>query len=77
MVSNPDKIIFLVKDMIATLNKTFKKSLNPFWIAKLDLNSINHFPFPEMQKSYFTGERGDRSDVGFDRNFIEIQLKPG
>ena len=76
VVSNPDKIIFLVKDMIATLNKTFKKSLNPFWIAKLDMNSINHFPFPEMPTSYFTGEKGDRSDVGFDRNFIEIQLKP-
>ena len=57
--------------MIATLNKSFKKSLNPFWIAKLDINSINHFPFPEMKQSYFSSEKGNKNDVGFDRNFIE------
>ena len=53
VVSNPDKVVFLVKDMIATINKQFKKSMNPFWIAKMDLNSINHFAFPEMPSTYF------------------------
>jgi hypothetical protein len=57
-VGNPDKIIFLVKDMISTMNKSFKKSLNPFFIANLDLNSINHFSFPDIPIDYFKNGQG-------------------
>jgi len=46
--------MFLVKDMLATLNKSFKKSMNPFWVANLDLHSVNHFPFPETPQDYFS-----------------------
>jgi hypothetical protein len=48
ITGNPDKILFLVKDMLSGFKKTYKKNLNPLLIAKLDLNSINHFPFPDM-----------------------------
>ena len=74
VAGNPDKILFLVKDMMAQLNKNFKKNINPMLIGKLDFNSINHFPFPDVPTSYFT-EKGDQHDVSFDRNFIETQLK--
>ena len=59
---------------MSNLNKTFKKNINPLIVGKLDLNSINHFPFPEMHQDYF-GAQGDVHDVSFDRNFIETQLK--
>ena len=59
VVSNPDKVIFLVKDMVANLNRTYKKSLNPLWIARLDLNSINHFQFPEIHHDYFKNGQGE------------------
>lgn len=71
VAGNPDKIMFLVKDMMAGFNKTFKKNINPLLIAKLDLNSINHFSFPDIPQSYFSGPKGDLHDVSFDRNFIE------
>ena len=51
IMSNADKMSFLIKDLVAGLNKTFKKSMNPFIVAKLDLTSINHFPFPQMKQS--------------------------
>lgn len=47
-MSNPDKMLFLVKDMIAQLSRQYKKNMNPMLIAKLDLHSINHFPFQKM-----------------------------
>lgn len=77
VMGNPDKLLFLMKDMIAQLNKQYKKSMNPVLVAKLDLNSINHFAFPKMAKAYFeAGGAGDRKDVNFTRQFIETQLKP-
>ena len=36
----PDKMMFLVKDTVSHLTRAFKKSLNPFLIARLDLQSI-------------------------------------
>eukprot|EP00356_Strombidium_inclinatum_P000258 CAMPEP_0170508846 /NCGR_PEP_ID=MMETSP0208-20121228/63636_1 /TAXON_ID=197538 /ORGANISM="Strombidium inclinatum, Strain S3" /LENGTH=43 /DNA_ID= /DNA_START= /DNA_END= /DNA_ORIENTATION= len=42
------------------MNKTFKKTLNPFWVSKLDLNTINHFPFPEVKHSYFKSSVGNQ-----------------
>lgn len=72
VVANPDKILFLVKDMVATLNKQFKKSMNPLWVGKLDLHSINHFSFPDLKQDYFQSEEG--RDINFNRRFNEGQL---
>ena len=71
-MSNPDKLIFLVKDMVSSLNKQFKKSMNPFWVAKLDLHSINNFNFPDLKKTYFE-EKGEQ-DSNFNRKFTELQV---
>lgn len=75
-MSNPDKVIFLIKDMVSTLTKAFKKSLNPLWIAKLDLNSINHFPFPDIPLDYFRHGQGDEMDIQFSRSYVDLQVKP-
>lgn len=68
-MANPDKLLFLVKDMISTLNKQFKKSMNPLWIGKLDLHSVNHFSFPELKKTFFKEE--DTRDLNLTRKFTE------
>ena len=44
----PDKIMFMIKDMVAHLSRTFKKNLNPFYVSKLDLYSVHYFNFPEI-----------------------------
>ena len=47
IMSSPDKLMFLVKDMVAHLSRTYKKNLNPYFASKLDLYSIHNFTFPE------------------------------
>lgn len=77
VLSNPDKVTFLIKDMLATMRKSIKISMNPLWVGKLDLNSVNHFPFPQVNKSYFEHpEKGNQVDINFTRKFIEMQLRP-
>jgi hypothetical protein len=63
--------MFIVKDMVSTLSKSFKKSMNPFWVAKLDLHSVNHFSFPEIKLSYFKDKQRNEEDINFNRRFIE------
>ena len=36
--------------MVSNLNKAQKTNLNPFIIAKLDIDTIAHFDFPSMPK---------------------------
>ena len=62
--------------MVATLNKSYKNGLNPLWVAKLDLNSINHFSFPEINHDYFQNGQGGQTDIQFSRSYIDIQVKP-
>jgi len=71
VVANADKLMFLVKDMVATLNKSFKKSMNPFWVGCLDLHSINHFSFPEITKEYFSDKSSAEAEMSFNRRFTE------
>lgn len=47
--------------------------MNPFWIARMDLNSMNHFAFPDIPSTYFRDH--DVVDVNFSRNFTETQLQ--
>jgi hypothetical protein len=70
-MSSPDKLMFMIKDMVAHLSRTFKKNLNPFFAAKLDLYSVHYFPFPEINKNEFEKEKEMKQDIGFTRNFIE------
>ena len=37
--------------MLAQLTKASKQSMNPYLVAKLNLNSINYFDFPRLEKS--------------------------
>jgi hypothetical protein len=59
--------------MVSHLARTYKKNINPFYITKLDLFTINHFQFPDVQKTAMT--KGGKLDVNFNRNFIETQLQ--
>lgn len=76
-MSSPDKMMFLVKDMISQLARIYKKNLNPFFISKLDLFTVNYFPFPDMPKALMMNKQLKRLDVNFSRNFIETQLRSG
>lgn len=71
IMSSPDKLMFLIKDMIAHISKTYKKNINPFFITKMDLFTINHFQFPDIPKSTFHNSKLKKLDVNFSRNFIE------
>lgn len=65
-------MVFLVKDMISSFNKSTKRMMNPFLVGKLDLSTINHFPFPKVDSNYFKDEnKGDKKDVLFTRNYID------
>ena len=44
-------MVFLAKEMLGQLSLTAKHSLDPFLIAKLDLNTINFFDFPKLTKN--------------------------
>ena len=43
IMSSPDKLMFLIKDMIAHLSTGFKRTLNPFLVSKMDLTTVAHF----------------------------------
>jgi len=66
------------------MNKNYKRALNPFWISKLDLTSINNFNFPTIYPKAQAKDKNnsnpiifwdegneDLTDVDFNRNFIE------
>lgn len=46
--------------------------MNPFLIGKLDLGTINHFPFPKIENNYFGDQnKGNKVDVHFTKNYID------
>ena len=45
IVGNPDKLTFYVKDFISHLQKVMKPNIDPFYISKLDIETINFFDF--------------------------------
>jgi len=71
IMSSPDKLMFMMKDLVAHLSSTYKKNLNPFFISKLDLYTVHYFNFPEMTQTDFKLLTQMKNDVGFTRNFIE------
>ena len=75
IMSSPDKLMFLIKDMIAHLSTGFKRTLNPFLVSKMDLTTVTHFQFPEIAKLTMMGSTQSKLDVNFTRNFIETQLQ--
>jgi hypothetical protein len=46
ILGNTDKMVFYAKELIGDLSCKAKTSLDPFVIAKLDIETINHFTFP-------------------------------
>ena len=50
IAGDSEKQIFLAKEMISQLTLSPKHSLDPFLIAKLDIQTINFFDFPKLQK---------------------------
>ena len=62
--------------MVSSLSKSAKKKLNPIWIAKLDLNTVNHFSFPDITMDFFKKGQGSNTDVQFSRSYIDTQLRP-
>ena len=50
IMSSPDKLMFIIKDMIAHLTRTYKKNLNPFFVSKLDFLTVHNFQFQDMLK---------------------------
>ena len=72
LMSSADKLMFLIKDLISHLTKTYKKNLNPFFISKLDFYTVHNFQFPDMLREQMMSQQ--RLDVNFSRNFIETQL---
>ncbi len=70
-MSSPDKLMFLIKDMIAHLSRTYKKNINPFFVTKMDLYTVNHFQFPDIPKTAMFNTKLKKLDVNFTRNFIE------
>jgi hypothetical protein len=51
--------------------------MNPFLVGKLDLGTINHFPFPKIEANYFKDEnKGNKLDVLFTKNYIDTQIRP-
>jgi len=71
IMQSPDKLMFLIKDMVGHIQKTYKKNINPFFVSKLDLFTINNFQFPEIAKSTMMNSAFGRLDVNFSREFIE------
>ncbi|CDW75700.1 UNKNOWN [Stylonychia lemnae] len=73
IMTSPDKLMFLIKDMVGHLSRTYKKSLNPFFVSKLDFFTVHNFQFQDMLKEQMQTQL--RLDVNFTRNFIETQLQ--
>ena len=51
VLGNPEKLVFYTKEMLSQLTLSAKHALDPFLIAKLDLNTINFFDFPKLPKA--------------------------
>ena len=51
VLGNPEKMVFLAKEMIAELTLTHKHALDPFLVAKLNRSTIHYFHFPQLKKS--------------------------
>ena len=43
-------MLFFTKEMMANLTKASKNSLDPYLIAKLDIETVNYFNFPQLPK---------------------------
>ena len=69
IVGNSDKISFYMKDLVSHLSKTMKQNIDPFYIGKLDIETINFFDFPELQveehpfKSFIPSIKEDFSTI--------------
>lgn len=50
VIGNADKIVFYSKEMISDLTLAPKAVLNPYIIAKLNINTIKFFDFPKLPK---------------------------
>ncbi len=74
-MGSADKLVFLIKDMICHLSRTYKKNLNPNFVSKLDLFSVHHFDFTDLTKLQLKQSQHTKVDVIFNRNFIETQLQ--
>lgn len=60
-MGSSDKMIFYAKEMIAELTYKKKLNLNPFLVAKLDLETIKFFDFPELPQAsnqYLQSKKG-------------------
>lgn len=49
-MGSADKAIYFAKQMLAELSSTAKEKLDPFVVAKLNLQTINYFDFPKVPK---------------------------
>jgi hypothetical protein len=47
-----DKQVFYAKEMVSDLTGKPKNNLDPFMMAKLDVQTINGFVFPKLDKSF-------------------------
>lgn len=50
-MGNSDKMIFYAKEMMSDLTLKPKHLINPFLIAKLDVETIKYYEFPKISKS--------------------------
>lgn len=50
-MGNADKMTFYAKEMISNLTLAPKVVLDPFLIAKMNVNTITNFDFPKMPKN--------------------------
>ena len=51
VIGNPDKMVFYAKEMLSSLTMAPKQLLNPYLVAKLNVNTVNYYEFPKMPKS--------------------------
>ena len=51
VMGNPDKLVFYAKEMTSNLTLAPKGTLDPYLVAKLDVNTVNCFDFPRLPKS--------------------------
>ena len=51
IVGCADKCIFYAKELIADLTSKPKHNVDPFVVAKLDINTIQYFKFPVCKKN--------------------------
>ena len=47
------------------MNKNYKRALNPFWISKLDLTSINNFNFPLIYPKAHMKDKNNSNPIIF------------